>query len=98
MGSSFFERYLSGIDGVEGLVMGCDATQSREFADIFLGKSASLYVSWDGPVSLEYTDLVFARILRYSAGGKTMEEAVKMVSPELGANPYFISMLRCYKQ
>ena len=78
--------------------MGCDATQSRELADIFLGKGAGLYVSWDGPVSLEYTDLVFARILRYSAGGKNTKEAVKMVSHELGADTYFKSVLRCYKQ
>ena len=98
VGSSFFERYLSGIDGVEVLVMGCDAAQSRKLADIFLEKSASLYLNWDSPVSLKYTDLMFARILRYSAGGKTMKEAVKMVSHELGADPYFKSVLRCYKQ
>ena len=98
MGSSFFERYLPEIDGVEVLVMGCDTAQSRELADVFLGKGASLYVSWDGPVSLEYTDLVFARILRYTADGKTMEEAVEAVSDELGADPHFKSMLRCLKQ
>ena len=98
VGSSFFERYLPEIDGVEVLVMGCDAAQSRELADVFLGKGASLYVSWDGPVSLEYTDLVFARILRYSSDGKTMEEAVEAVSHELGADPHFKSVLRCFKQ
>lgn len=49
VGSSFFERCLSGIDGVEGFVMGCDAAQSRELANVFLGKGASLYVSWVGP-------------------------------------------------
>jgi len=98
VGSSFFERYLSGVDGVEILVMGCDAAQSRQLADVFLGKGASLYVSWDGPESLEYTDLVFARILSYFSSGKTMDEAVKIVSQELGADPYFKSVLRCFKQ
>ena len=78
--------------------MGCDAAQSMELADVFLGKGASLYVSCDGPVSLEYTDLVFARILMYSAEGKTIEEAVEMVSYELGVNPHFKSVLRCFKQ
>ena len=98
VGSSFFERYLSGIDDVQVLVMGCDAAQSRELADVFLGKGASLYVSWDGPVSLEYTDLVFTRILSHFTDGKTMEEAVEMVSHELGADPHFKSVLRCFKQ
>jgi hypothetical protein len=98
VGSSFFERYLSGIDGVDVLVMGCDAAQSRDLADIFLGKGASLYVSWDGPVSLEYTDLVFARILMYFSSGKTMDKAVEMASSELGVDPYFKSVLRCFKQ
>jgi hypothetical protein len=98
VGSSFFERYLSEMDGVEVLVMGCDAAQSRELADVFLGKGASLYVSWDGPVSLEYTDLVFSRILRYFLDGKTMEESVELVSGEMGADPHFQSLLRYYKQ
>ena len=98
VGSSFFERYLSEMDGVEFLVMGCDAAQSRELADVFLGKGASLYVSWDGPVSLEYTDLVFSRILRYFLDGKTMEESVELVSGEMGADPHFQSLLRYYKQ
>ncbi len=98
VGSSFFESYLSVIDGVEVLVMGCDAAQSRELADVFLGKGASLYVSWDGPVSLEYTDLMFTRILRYYIGGKTMQAAVQLAFHELGADPYFNSVLRCFKQ
>jgi hypothetical protein len=40
--SSFFERYLFGIDDVQVLVMGCDAAQSRELADVFLGTSQPL--------------------------------------------------------
>jgi len=80
VGSSFFKRYLPEIDGVEVLVMGCDAAQSRELADVFLGKGARLYISWGGPISLGYIDLVFARILKYSSDGKNMEEAVEAVS------------------
>ena len=98
MGSSFFERYLPEMDGVEVLVMGCDAAQSRELANVFLWKGASLYVSWDGPVSLEYTDLVFERILSHFTDGKTMEETVEMVSHELGEDPHFKSVLRCFKR
>ncbi len=98
VGSSFFERYLPEMDGVEVLVMGCDAAQSRELADVFLGKGVSLYVSWDGPVSLEYTDLVFERILSHFTDGKTMEETVEMVSHELGEDPHFKSVLRCFKR
>lgn len=98
VGSSFFERYLSVIEGVEVLVMGCDAAQSRELADVFLGKGASLYVSWDGPVSLEYTDLVFTRILWYYTSGKTMPAAIELASHELGSDPYFNPVLRCFKQ
>ncbi len=98
VGSSFFERYLPEIDGVQVLVMGCDSAQSRELADVFLGKGASLYVSWDGPVSLEYTDLVFTRILGHFTDRKTMDEAVEMVCHELGGDPHFKSVLRCFKQ
>ena len=79
-------------------VIGCDAAQSRELADVFLGKGASLYVSWDGPVYLEYTDLVFERILSHFTDGKTMDETVEMVSHELGEDPHFKSVLRCFKR
>ena len=78
--------------------MGCDAAQSRELADVFLGKGASLYVSWDDLVSLEYTDLVFTRILSHFTDVKTMEEAVEMVSHELGEDPHFKSVLRCFNR
>ncbi len=98
VGSSFFERHLSGMDGVNVLVMGCDAAGSSDLADIFLGKGASLYVSWDGPVSLEYTDLMFSRILDHFTDGKTMDEAVGLASSELGMDPHFKSTLRCFKQ
>ena len=96
--SSFFERHLSGMDGVNVLVMGCDAAGSSDLADVFLGKGASLYVSWDGPVSLEYTDLMFSRILDHFTDGKTMDDAVGLASSELGMDPHFKSTLRCFKQ
>jgi hypothetical protein len=48
-------------------------------------------------VSLEYTDLVFERILSHFTDGKTMEEIVEMVSHELGEDPHFKSVLRCFK-
>jgi hypothetical protein len=83
---------------VDVLVMGCDAAGSSDLADVFLGKGASLYVSWDGPVSLEYTDLMFSRILDHFTDGKTMDEAVGLASSELGMDPHFKSTLRCFKQ
>lgn len=98
VGSSFFERYLTEIDGVNVLVMGCDAARSSDLADVFLGKGASLYVSWDGPVSLEYTDLMFSRILGHFTDGITIDDAVELASSELGMDPHFKSMLRCFKQ
>jgi hypothetical protein len=64
---------------------------------MFFSERASLYVSWDDPVSLEYTDLVFERILSHFTDGKTMEEIVEMVSHELGEDPHFKSVLRCFK-
>ena len=84
VGSMFFDRYISGVEGVPVLVMGCRAAGSRDLADIFLSKGATMYVSWDGPITLDYTDLVFSKILEYYAEGKTVSEAVDLTFTEYG--------------
>ena len=98
MSSGFFERYLPELEGAYVLVLGCDAASSDELAKVFIGKGASGYVSWDGPVSLQHTDKVFTAILERIIEGNPFEIAVEKMKSTFGPDPYFNSSLRYYKQ
>lgn len=98
LGSGFFYDHVPELDGAQVLVLGCDAAASNDLADVFLERGASSYVSWDGPVSLEFTDEVFVKIVTLIVDGVGADSAVEIVITEYGRDPHFNSSLICIKQ
>ena len=98
LGSGVFFDYIPELDGTEILVLGCDAAASDDMADVYLGKGASAFISWDGPVSLEHTDAIFGKILEQMTLGVSAETAAEIALDEIGCDPYFKSRLVCFKQ
>lgn len=98
LGSGFFYDYITELDGAQVLVLGCDATASDELAGVFLEKGASIFISWNGLVSLEHTDEVFIEIIKQIIAGVGAETAAKIALNQFGCDPYFKSSLICFKQ
>lgn len=95
--SNFFREYTPELDGATILNLGCDAATSNDLAKVFLEKGASSFTSWNGPVSLEHTDIVFCDIVSSIAEGKDVGTAVQNAIDKHGSDPYFNSSLICFK-
>jgi hypothetical protein len=98
LGSTFFLDNLQEMDGAVVLVLGCDAAASEDLAGVFIEKGASVFISWDGPVSLEHTDMVFHEILEQIIAGVEPENAAEHAINKFGRDPHFKSGLVCIKQ
>ena len=96
--TNFFMDNLPELCGSNILVLGCDAAASNDLAEVFLEKGASSFVSWDGPVSLEHTDLVFKGIITQYVHGVDIQTAVEESINQYGADPCFKSNIICIKQ
>ncbi len=98
LGSGFFYDHITELDGAQVLVLGCDAAASDDLAEVFLEKGASIFISWNGPVSLGHTNEVFIEIIKQIIAGVGAETAVKLALDQFGCDPYFNSSLICIKQ
>ena len=98
IGSGFFYDHIKELDEAQVLVLGCDAAASDDLAGVFLEKGASIFISWNGPVSLGHTDAVFIEIIKQIIAGIEAETAVKLALNQFGCDPYFNSSLICIKQ
>ena len=79
------------------LVMGCDGIRSTDLAQAFIDNGAKLYISWDGPVTLEHTDLAFSCLLRaMTEEGMSPEEAMNYAMKVVGCDPVYDSSLSCF--
>ena len=79
------------------LVMGCDGVRSTDLAQAFIDNGAKLYISWDGPVTLEHTDLAFSCLLRAMIEeGMSPEEAMTYTMNVVGRDPNYDSSLSCF--
>jgi hypothetical protein len=79
------------------LVMGCDGIRSTDLAQAFIDNGAKLYISWDGPVTLEHTDLAFSCLLRaMTEEGMSPEEAMNYAMNVVGHDPDYDSSLSCF--
>jgi len=97
VGADFVNHFMK--DRFRGsiiLVMGCDGMKGTDLAQAFIDNGARMYVSWDGPVTLEHTDLAFSCIIRAMIEeGMNPEEAVTYTMNTVGHDPDYNSSLSC---
>ena len=84
-------------DGAVVIVMGCDALKSEALAEAWVGRGASGFVSWNGPVSGSHSDLGAERLLQHLLAGRlSVGEAVAETMAEVGPDPAYGSSLLFY--
>jgi len=98
VGADFVNHFMK--DRFRGsiiLVMGCDGMKGTDLAQAFIDNGARVYVSWDGPVTLEHTDRAFRRlIVAMAEEGVEAEKAVNLVMKEVGRDPDYNSSIGMY--
>ncbi len=63
------------------IMMGCSGLLKEDLARAFIDKGASLYVGWDGPVEVEFTDdLILDFLINFVSDGKTVEESISEIT------------------
>jgi len=79
--------------GCEGL--GYDGVTYTDMAEAFIKKGAKVYISWDGPVSINHTDQATVHLLQSLILHKrTIKRAVTETMEEVGKDPTFNSTLK----
>jgi len=65
IGSAYIRKNLEDdLDGAIVVLMGCDGLRRDDLARSFTASGASVFVSWDGPVTIEQTDDATIELLR----------------------------------
>lgn len=60
------------------IVMGCSASQGpQDLATAFLDKGASVFVGWNGPVTVIHTDMTTVQLIRSISAGHTVDQATQ---------------------
>jgi hypothetical protein len=81
--------------GCEGL--GYDGVTYTDMAEAFIKKGAKVYISWEGPVSINHTDLATAHLLQsLILHGRTIKQAVTETREEIGPDATYNSELQYY--
>jgi len=75
------------------VMMGCEGITYTGMAKAFVNKGAKVYIGWDGPVGVDYTDQATIHLLQsLILENETIEKAVGEVEPD----PYYNSQLDFY--
>ena len=88
----FFDVMLSGKfrPGSVMIVASCFSLYTSDIADALARKGLSMFIGWEGPVTLNHMDRVLRRLVDYAVGeGVPWPEAVKRVNEELGPDPTY---------
>lgn len=98
VGADFVNHFMNDrFRGSTVLLMGCDGARATDLAQAFIDNGAELYVSWDGPVSLEHTDQAFTCMLwAMTEDGMSPEAAVSLTMEKVGRDPKFNSSICKY--
>jgi len=81
--------------GCEGL--GYDGVTYTDMAEAFIKKGAKVYISWDGPVSINHTDRATVQLLQsLILHGRTIKQAVTETMEEIGPDSTYNSKLPYY--
>jgi len=78
VGSTYIRNNLDGrLGGALVVLMGCDGLRRDDLAKAFTDSGAAAYVSWDGPVTVEQTDVVTLELLRSLVAKASLEAALQ---------------------
>jgi len=98
VGADFVNHFMKDrFRGSVVMVMGCDGMKATDLAQAFIDNGARMYISWDGPVTLEHTDRAFRRILvALVEEGVEVEDVVSLAREEVGRDPDYNSSIWKY--
>ena len=91
----FVEKSMEGeLPSTIVIIAGCSCLGSPDLATAFLSRGASVVVSWDRSVNLDYLDVVTAYFLEgFFSRGLTLEDAVAQTMAEYGPDSEFGSIM-----
>jgi hypothetical protein len=79
-----------GLPSTVVIIAGCSCLDETDLAKAFLGRGASVVVSWSDSVSLEHLDAAMGYFMtRLFVDGLTLEEAVDATMAEIGPDPEY---------
>ena len=96
--SEFIRNDLNGdFDNTVIIAMGCESYYFDDMADAFIEKGASVYMGWNGVVSLDYTDnATLDLISNLCIENMTVERGIAKTMTKLGFDPYFRAYMKLY--
>ena len=83
VGSRFVAHYMGELDGSLIVLMGCDGLSECDLGEAFVGGGAVGVVGWDGPVTLDASDVAVLCFLELYLGGVGVGDAVGVVSGDV---------------
>jgi len=91
----FVEKSMEGeLPSTVVIIAGCSCLGSPDLATAFLSRGASVVVSWDRSVNLDYLDVATAYFLEgFFSRGLTLEDAVAQTMAEYGPDSEFGSIM-----
>jgi len=94
----FIRESMNGrFDNAIIIMMGCDGLTNAQMAKAFLDSGAKVYVGWNGPVLASHTDDSTSRLLqRLLFERQTIDQALMETFLEVGADPFYKSLLLYY--
>jgi hypothetical protein len=79
------------------IVMGCDALKSEALAEAWVGRGASAFVSWNGPVSGGHSDLATELLVQHLIVDRlALGDALAETTAQVGPDPAYGSTLSFY--
>ncbi len=94
----YFRDLMQGrFDGTTVFVMSCNSLEDEAMAKVFADKGASAYIGWTGSVTPAHMDEAALLVLEKIFEEKIpTEEAVVLVSQEIGPDPFYSGELDVY--
>ena len=94
----FFDRCAEGrFDDSIVVLDSCYGFYSTSMAEAFIRRGAKVFIGWDGEVQAEHTDQAVLVLLKHLIIDRlTVSQAVKKVMEEVGADPYYHSVMLFY--
>jgi len=83
VGSRFVAHYLGELDGSLIVLMGCDGLSENDLSEAFVEGGAVGVVGWDGPVTLDASDMAVLGFLELYLSGVDVDDAVGGVSGDV---------------
>jgi len=94
----FIKRLMTGkFNGTLVIAMGCDGDRDPLMAEEFMNQGAVGYVGWTGPVLLSHSDKAILYLIQALYIEKlSLEEAVEKTNNQIGKDPNWNTILKCY--